>query len=469
MIRKPIHLGRKKHLFIDFELVETAENVRLTVNRPVKTGEKCIVPEYPWEGHRVGAYNTVMEDEGIYKMWYLSIDNDGNRWVCYATSEDGIKWEKPMMDLVSYKGIKETNIVFPNGPIPIGPGRTGEFHSLGCVFKDENPECPSEERYKLVCNVRHKKKPPRIHRVHVFASSDGLHWKPLSDRPSFRFSDTANICFWDERIKKYIAYVRDWSPMRVVGRCEFTDLTDWGEDKIVLSYDELDPPDVDYYNSAAIKYPYAEDVYLMFPSAYYHFPEPPIGRYPNDGLLDIRFAVSRDGVFWRRPERGAYVPLGVKGEWDDSCLYMSSGIIRRGNYLFMYYTGYDFTHGAYDIKEQRFKGVISRVVQRLDGFVSLYAGEADGKVVTVPVTFEGERLELNVETSITGFVRVELQDAYGTPIPGYTMKESDAIKGNYIAKTVTWQGNPDVKSLEGTPIRIHLHMRDAKLYALQFR
>ncbi len=49
------------------------------MNRPVKTGDKYIVPEYPWDGHKVGAYGAVMEDEGIYEMWYLSIDNDRKR------------------------------------------------------------------------------------------------------------------------------------------------------------------------------------------------------------------------------------------------------------------------------------------------------------------------------------------------------------------------------------------------------
>ena len=42
----------------------------------------------------------------------------------------------------------------------------------------------------------------------------------------------------------------------------------------------------------------AEDVYLMFPSAHYHYPEPPEGDYPNDSVPGVRFAVSRDGVRW---------------------------------------------------------------------------------------------------------------------------------------------------------------------------
>ena len=52
------------------------------------------------------------------------------------------------------------------------------------------------------------------------------------------------------------------------------------------------------------------------------------------------------------------------------------------------------------------KGVISRLVLRLDGFVSADAPYGGGTLTTVPIVFEGRRLELNVETSVAGEVRV---------------------------------------------------------------
>lgn len=455
--RKPVHVGCRKHLFIDDELIEETENVKLQVNKPFKTGERCIVAEYPWEGHRIGGYNSVMEDHGIFKMWYGSIDNHGHRWLCYAVSKDGIHWEKPMLNIVAYGKLSKTNILFPLRPRPFEPG---------CVFKDTKPNCPDDEKYKMVC--RYAPEGEELGTL-VFASPDGLHWRQLGEGPSFRDSDTGNICFWDESIGRYVAYVRVWDPMRKVGRCEFTDITNWGKEKVVFSYDELDPPDMDFYNSAAVKYPYADKVYLMFPSAYYHYPEPPKGKYSNDGLLDIRFAVSRDGVFWKRLDREAFIPLGVKGEWDDSALYMTTGILRSGNQLFMYYSGYDFTHGAYNVKRDKFKGVISRVTTRLDGFVSLNSDYVGGRIVTVPIIFDGDHLELNVETGVAGEVRVEVLDVYKNSISGYSLADADVIQGNFTMKVVTWRGNPDVSELAGKPIRLHFSIRDAKLYAFQFR
>jgi hypothetical protein len=52
----------------------------------------------------------------------------------------------------------------------------------------------------------------------------------------------------------------------------------------VLQTDENDPAESDLYNPAALKYPYADNVYLMFPSLYRH----------STDTLDIRLAVSRD-------------------------------------------------------------------------------------------------------------------------------------------------------------------------------
>jgi hypothetical protein len=451
----PMNIGSAKQLLVDDALIAASQGITLTMNPPRKTGERCIVPDRPWEGYGVCAYNTVMEDGGIYKMWYDAIANDGSRWLCYATSTDGLQWQKPSLGIVEFEGSKDNNIVFP---------LEKRTHEPGCVFVDANPKCAPDARYKMVCTYDG----PGGCETYVFQSADGLRWRPISDTPSFRNSDTGNIAFWDDRIGRYVAYIRTWTPMRMVGRCEFDDLANFGKEQVVFGYDEQGPPDVDFYTNAAVKYPFAQDVYLIFPSAYFHYPEPPVGKYSNDGPLDIRLAVSRDGIHFSRPERKPYIGLGVKGSFDDSALYMTTGLIRRGAELWQYYLGYDFTHGAYDIASDKFKGVISRVVQRLDGFVSADAAYGGGELTTVPVVFAGKCLELNVDASVAGWARVEILGGDGKPVPGFALAEADAIKGSFIAKTVTWQGRDDVSVLAGKPVQLRFVMRDAKLYAFQF-
>jgi hypothetical protein len=89
----PIHIGSDKQLFIDEMLIDNAERVQLVVNRPTLHTQKCIVPDRPWEGFGLVGYNSVMEENGVLKMWYDAMANDGTRWSCYATSSDGMHWD----------------------------------------------------------------------------------------------------------------------------------------------------------------------------------------------------------------------------------------------------------------------------------------------------------------------------------------------------------------------------------------
>jgi hypothetical protein len=78
------------------------------------------------------------------------------------------------------------------------------------------------------------------------------------------------------------------------------------------------------------------------------------------------------------------------------------------------------------------------------------------------------QLKLNVSTSAFGSVRCELIDADGNPIPGYSLDDCDPIFGDSIDRVVTWDGESDLESLAGTPLRIRFALQDADLYAMKF-
>ncbi len=270
---------------------------------------------------------------------------------CYARSKDGVTWEKPNLGLIEYKGSKQNNIVL-----------TGVVETT--VFID--PVAPAEARFKTI-SAMHWPDPKRAG-LYVHTSPDGIHWKMSDTRVLPLLPDTANQAFYDSRLKKYVANIRVWAPMRKVGRVEMDDITKpwpfdktvkpyhiWGEDKIpvpshevpiVFGYDEHDPVPSDHYNAACVQYPWADQAYFLFPSAYRHFPEPPIGKYGNDGLVDIQMATSRDGVKWTRLSREPYVALGTQDEVDRGQLYMAVGMLRRGGKIFQYYGGYQVSHGT---------------------------------------------------------------------------------------------------------------------------
>ena len=64
-------------------------------------------------------YTCVLQDheEGLFKMWYQIIrpkaGGGGNEsWCLYATSPDGLVWEKPELGIVEHDGSTRNNILF---------------------------------------------------------------------------------------------------------------------------------------------------------------------------------------------------------------------------------------------------------------------------------------------------------------------------------------------------------------------
>ena len=314
------------------------------------------------------------------------------------------------------------------------------------------------------------------------------------------FVDNPCLPFWDERIKRYVIYTRAFEQhsenQRRIARIETDDiLAPWPfkdqdsrtwrftprDASVVLQADDEDDPYSDmYYNSASI-YPWAQDVYLMFPSHFRHYSpernpyvrmrEP--GQWEDFGLLEIQIATSRDGIHWKRPSREPYFPIGLADEWDRWYAVIGPGIVKRGNYLYQYYCSTGRTHDSVIVRPEYDKsapqmGGVGVIRQRLDGFFSVDADHKGGWLETPPVVFSGSTLRLNIDTGAMGKAFVEIRDTEGQPIPGYTLEECEEIGGNYIDEKIYWNGSADLSQLAGRPIKIHFKLIRTKLYGFQF-
>lgn len=501
--REPLEVGNRRQVFIDGRFIDSAQHVELHVHQPRKTGEMNLKPERPWEVGGIGPYSSLLEFGGTYHMWYHAMDSV--QWhidkeagaICYARSQDGIHWERPDLGLTEYKGSRQNNIVFGHGASGLQVGQDG-----GMVFID--PTAPDDERFRFL--VAHGATGEGIH---VFSSPDGLHWKltragVLHARPQAHghHLDSQNVMFWDDRISKYVCYgrknlLRDGSPSRSIARGESATLDGFEpvqDMPVVLGPDMEDlfhgeTAMVDYYMSAAIKYPWAQDAYYMFPTAYYHYMAGALGDFKdgvptNAGPLHTQFAASRDGLHWERYERRPFVRLGMKGEFDWASTRVIHGIVPSvdGREMYMYYRGSDWLHG-WDRDERNKRllteaglgadqniAVLSRVVLRRDGFISVRAAYSGGQFSTPRMIFQGRKLVLNVDTSATGIVRVGLLDVNGLPIDGFNVQECDRIHtANEVNRVVTWRGSSDLSSFAGKPISLRFLMHDADLYAFQFQ
>jgi len=502
-------IGDLRQLFIDGRFLQNSRGVELAVHRPVKTGQKVITCEHSWE-QRLGYYHSVLKEGATYHMWYTVCQetDDVNvllRRVAYARSSDGIHWEKPVLGLVEVNGTRNNNVV-------LGPGFAGlKGATHGCmVFLD--PQAPADQRFRLVSNPKELGK-----RLQLFSSPDGIHWR-LTHRDVMKFRsekhhlDSQNVIFWDKRIHKYVAYVRKnlrppFSQGRSIARAESDDLArfpDVEDSPVVLGFDENDPlvPDpyrdqslqmADFYTNGTFPYPWAQDAYYMFPSEYFHYihflKDFRKKRPVNAGSLDVRFAASRDGMRWHRFDRRSFVGLGAKEDWDSMSIYMAYGIVPAPDDrdLYMYYVGSNALHGwnrddhrnresnnrllrKVGLAPEKEEWAISRLRIRRDGFISARSAYTGGEFTTPRITFQGDQLALNLNTSAVGWLQVEILDSQNKPIPGYALADCDHIyTANEINRVVKWNGNSTVTPLAGKPVRLHFVMRDTDLYAFQFR
>ena len=482
-IMQPIDIGSSKQLFVDDRFISTSNGVELTMNPPYQAAEPVVTVDAPWEDPSdtsFGIYSSVLgEDDGRVRLWYhvrrakeeseLSLDQ---AYVGYAESTDGIHFDKPELHLIDEGGSTVNNVVIPS--------------KLGGSSVWIDPHAPPEERYKNQSKVYN---PDVAMQFHMHSSPDGIHWKFLRrlQLPHRGGWDTQSIIFWDPAIGRYVLYTRRWvakrhttaegnENYRTVRRLESDDLINWDNQQTVMWPDEedlatydtgapLDPtaPEkpygrtpMDYYGAAVFKYPDPNGVYVMLANAnWYWFNREPVVTTVRDDMdvvrtetqqiygpsrFDVRLSVSRDGVnFLRCGGRRPFLSPGPEGSFSSRMVWAMPHPVRMGDEIWIYYSGTNRDHdGLLDPAGKGLLSGIGRAVLRLDGFVSADAGYGGGEIVTPIVRFEGERLELNLDTGGGGAVRVELQDADGRPVSGYTERDASYICGNSVRMPVRW-------------------------------
>ena len=158
---------------------------------------------------------------------------------------------------------------------------------------------------------------------------------------------------------------------------------------------------------------------------------------------------SRDGISWDRRFMAPFIPPGPDPDnWTDRNMTVGRGVVPTGPAEISLY---------YKEHNRRPSGRFRRGSLRTDGFVSAHA------------TFGGGELVLNYDTSVLGGLRVEVQDAEGRPIPGYTLDDSEEIWGDEIERVARWRGGSELGQLAGQTVSLRFAMKEADLYSLRFR
>jgi len=458
--QEPVALGSRRELFVDTALIDTLINARLELHRPRREGT-ALQFDLPWEGAFSG-YVAVISDSGLYRMYYrglprVSTQEESPAVVCYAESRDGIAWTKPVLGLFKAEGTRENNIVLADAR---------PFCSNFTPFLDTRPGVPAPERFKALAGNE-------TTGLVAFVSADGIHWSRFRDEPVLRdgMFDSQNVAFWSDHEQRYVCYFRTWTGegytgFRTISRSTSQDFLDWTETE-PMSFG--DTPQEHLYTNATIAYERAPHIYLSFPKRFFPdkaalLPEEAeeLVEDPNYRLAssDAVFMSSRGGTRYDRTFMEAFIRPGpALRDWVARDNTPALGVIQSGEReLFLY----RMSHYAQPTSH------VTRYSLRVDGFVSVSAPYAGGELVSRPITFSGQQLEINFSSSAAGGVQIEIQNAAGTPIAGFALTECPEMIGDRVRQKVVWKRGSDLSALAGRPVRLRVVLRDAELYSFRF-
>ncbi len=456
--RAPIRLSGGPHLFIDDFLIAQSNGLVRTAHQPEKVPQPVLRKAESWH-QQTGALKVLYDpDMNRYRMWYQVKNPGATPYLCYAHAEsrDGVKWDRPHLNLVEAAGSKNNNLIVA----PMG--------YFGLFLEDEGPGCvdPSR-RYKLgyyhdgLClafsadgfTFKEYKDNPVIHH-----SADGTP----DGKPGYKnaISDVLDGC-WDPLQKRYLLLAKLWdtgypgkphhAPMgmrRTVAVTTSKDFVNWETPRQVLKPD----PNNGLEEFYSIKPMVRGNQYIGFLRVLRDdLPADEGGAVEGIGWTEL--VTSRDGEHWTRRQDMFLDRDHKSGSWDHGIVFVGE-CITVGDKDYIYYGGCSAGHKVGD----RATGM---AMLRKNGFVSYNAGPKESFLRTPQVLVSGKSMTVNAD--VKGELRVRLLDASGKPLGGFDFDDCRPMQGDSLAHKVNWKGN--LATLTDKPIQIEFLLRNARLFA----
>lgn len=468
-VAEPIDIGTRRELFTDEYLIEKMSNLTQTLHPPRDEGV-ALEFDKPWEG-KFSAYATIIKNGNLYQFYYRGHDvhlPDGSdsEVTAYAESNDGIHWTKPDLNLIEHNGTKVNNIVLA-GHAPVS-------HNFS-PFLDANPEAKPVSKYKALGGTKESG-------LKAYTSPDGKNWSPLQNEavipasliePDFPYYfDSQNVSFWSAAEQKYVCFFRVFKDkIRRIARTDSPDFVTWSK-PVLMGYEHKggEAPIEHLYTSQTHPYFRAPHLYVSLAARFMPGRQvlsdaqaKEIGVNPSyfKDTSDAIFMTTRPGSdHYDRTFLSSFIRPGIGAQnWVSRTNYPALNTVQTGPTEMSIYLNQDYAQPT---------AHLHRYSLRLDGFASIRGDYEGGELITKPVRFSGDHLEINFSTSAAGEVRVELLDESGTPIPGFTDAEATEQIGNEISRRVSWNSGDSVASLKGKAVKIRFLLKDADLFSFRF-
>jgi hypothetical protein len=430
-----------KYLLLDSRIINEVSNAKLEVGTVVKhAANPLFEEENEWEMRFDNLYGNIIfdQEEQLYKCWYcpfivdssangMTIEERSKKYrkpknremaICYATSKNGISWEKPELGLVEYNGSKQNNILW-RGP-----------HGAG-IFKDLHEKDPAK-RYKMI-----------FRGLSVSFSADGIHWDEKTDVNGVDVAgDTHNNAFWAPTLNKYVGITRTWGPDfgREVARIESDDFINWTKEEVVMHGEEMD------LQTYAMPVFYYEGVYLGLVAIY----------QKSSDRVWTELTWSPDTKAWYRIDAGnPLIPCSEKElDYDYGCVYPCAYPVFKDDKILLYYGGSDWLHFGWR------NGSLALATLRQDGFAGYVPLEENsiGSISTKSIPYKGERICLTADVNKGGSVKVYVINDEGEPIGTAALNKTGTdVELNFDAR------------IKSESIQFRIEIFKAKVYAFRLQ
>ena len=425
---------------------------------------------------RAHFHGTVLRIDGKYRMWYVAEDRDNlenygrSSWerltdrnlasqLAYAESDDGIRWTKPSLGLIEYRGSRDNNLV------GIEPGVLWPS-----VLYDR--EADPNKRFTMM--FKGAGGPHRAGLLNLYPesglqmsplcaySADGLNWHLAEHNPPLKQDlEGANFYTFNGHYFVQGQLLYSWAPQRgfllngdPAGRTLFTyrstDLVRWSQAP-AFSFARYG------YRSAPLSR--VEEAHTsngnwdrgnVLVSTYLQWHG---GPDLKSTTMDVGLLVSNDGLHFREPVPDfAWIPRGAPGTWEGGGTWGVS-FLNVDNETRIYYGGTNSLEalatggvGLATIKRDRF------------GYLSLKVPDKPGYLVTCALKLpDGSRMFANADHLGSGAnLRFALLDASLRPIPGYSLEESRPLEASGFRQAVNFAQGPEILGVAGSRVYLQI-------------
>lgn len=478
-------------LFLDMQEFETLQGVRRRVMQAEKHPQNpimrlgdldewdCVVAA-PWASRTV-IYD---EDEKVFKAWYQGggLDPNDTYRTGYATSADGIRWQKPVLGLFEYGGNKDNNIC------NLG---------WGAVVKDPDEPNPAR-RYKMMV------KGPRIPKsepVRMNYSPDGIRWTEGEHLNLEAWGSRSDAMGGGKRNPDIIVFMRDiqdpdparrfkyvWQTKVQANKVSPAGPADGRMKEMAWSADALNwtvnpdnplisPNDsTEQENHFLMIIPYRGWWIMLYEYGWWL---PQRGqKFPECYFGDVRLAVSRDAANYTRIESSQQIiPLGPHGSWDEGMLVMAQEAIIKDDTIYLYYSG-----NSLECRGMRRRFAIrpcqmGLATLKLDRFTCLETcdGTSYGHAITKPIAVRNAHeavLILNISNTLPtrSWIEVEVLDAAtGQAIDQYTAADCIPLEDDGLSLPVRWKSQSTLAGIRCPKVQLRFQIfGSAKLHSFRF-